>query len=175
MSDSESGFFFMCNRIKLAKDISLQLFCTAAGDFLGSNYWILNIELLYYYRVRPPSFDIVHHKLSCSNISRTVWPRITTFYMDIHTDLLYSNNRYDVTNFFMSEVITKMPPPMASVGISREQFKGSQNFTHLSETVGLTNLPDMKSLAAFLVGCKMQLNNARKCIEQVRPANESNN
>ena len=39
--------------------------------------------------------------------SRTVWPRITKFYTDIHTGSLYGHTGYDVTSYFRSEVIPK--------------------------------------------------------------------
>ena len=60
---------------------------------------------------------------------------------------------YDVIIYFRSEVIggkpSKIPPPTALRGISRERFKlGSWNFTLLSRTTGPTNLPEMTSLAA---------------------------
>ena len=43
---------------------------------------------------------------------------------------------------------TKISPPAASGGISREQKYGSRHFTPLSRTIGLINLPQMTSLAA---------------------------
>ena len=62
------------------------------------------------YYPRLSSFVIIlHHKVSGLNISRTIWPRITTFYSDIHTDLLYSHTSL---NYFRSAFIEvrKMPP-----------------------------------------------------------------
>ena len=50
---------------------------------------------------------IVHHEVSGSYILRMVCARIATFYMDIHTDLVYSNTRYDVTCYYWSLVIAK--------------------------------------------------------------------
>ena len=44
-----------------------------------------------------PSFIIIHHKVSGSNISK-----ITEFYVDIHTDSPCIHNVYDVTNYFQS-------------------------------------------------------------------------
>ena len=42
------------------------------------------------------------------SFSRTVWPRITIFYADIHTDLLNSHTWYDdFMNYFLSEVVMK--------------------------------------------------------------------
>ena len=49
--------------------------------------------------------SVVHHKVSGSYVARTVWRRITKFYMDIHTDPLYSHSGYDVTRYFRSGVI----------------------------------------------------------------------
>ena len=40
---------------------------------------------------------VVHHKLSGSYVSRTTWPRITKFYPDMHTDLVYTGTKYDFT------------------------------------------------------------------------------
>ena len=93
------------------------------------------------------------HEISPSNILRTVWPRITIFYVDIHTDIVYSRTGYDVIISFRSEVTvkkrSKLPPPTASGGISQEWFKlRSRNFTHLLMTIGLTNLPDTTPLTS---------------------------
>ena len=44
----------------------------------------------------------------------------------VHTDLLYNRTGHNITNYFRSEVRrknSKMSPPMASGGISRERFK----------------------------------------------------
>ena len=43
--------------------------------------------------------------MSFSNISKTVQPRITKFYSDIHTDMFYSRTRYDIIIYFRSEAI----------------------------------------------------------------------
>ena len=47
--------------------------------------------------------------------------------MNIHIELLIILNRYDITNYFQSreEKNVEMPPPTASVEISRELFKRS--------------------------------------------------
>ena len=94
--------------------------------------------------------------------------------MDIHTKLVYSHTEYDVTNYFWSDVAKgkkplKMLLPTTWGGISREQFElGSRNSICLSETTGLTNLPDMTSPAA---SCWLQcaIIPAQKCIKLVRP------
>ena len=45
------------------------------------------------------------YKVRQSYISRTLWPKIAKFCVDIHTNLLYVHARYDVTSYFRSEVI----------------------------------------------------------------------
>ena len=106
-------------------------------------------------RHRPRSFVrvFVRREISPSNISRTVWPRITKFYTDIYTDIVYSPTGHRVIIYFRSEVIakklSKIPPPTASCGIYRERFKlASWNFTHFSRTIGPTNLSEVTLLAA---------------------------
>ena len=49
--------------------------------------------------------SFVNHKVSDSNISRTISPRITKFYTDIHTNLLNSHNGYGVSSYFQSAFI----------------------------------------------------------------------
>ena len=64
---------------------------------------------------------------------------------------------------------SKMPPPWASGVISRERFKrGSHNFTCLSWTTGLPNVPDMTSLA---ISGRLQnaIKYCRKMHKRVRP------
>ena len=71
--------------------------------------------------------SFVRHKIGSSNSSKTVWPKITTFYNDIHTDIVYSHTGYDVTIYFRLEVIgekqSKMRSPTALYEISGELFK----------------------------------------------------
>ena len=57
-----------------------------------------------YHRVRWPAFvrSFVRHKVSCSNISITVRPRITKFYTDFLANLLFSHTWYDIPNSFRS-------------------------------------------------------------------------
>ena len=55
--------------------------------------------------VRCRSSSFVHHKVSGSDISRTVWPWI--FYRHIHTHIVYSRVGHDVTNNFRSDVRPK--------------------------------------------------------------------
>ena len=67
---------------------------------------------------------------------------------------LLSTNPPDMTSIstsgqkLLQKKMSKIPPPTASDGISQERFRlGSPNFTHLSATVGLTNLLERTSLA----------------------------
>ena len=85
--------------------------------------------------------------------------------MDIHTDIVYGHTGYDVIIYLRREVIaTKIVENTACGGLSRERFKGgSRNFTHLSRTIGLTNLLDTTSLAA-----SSRLQNAMKYCTKVR-------
>ena len=46
--------------------------------------------------------SIVRHETSSSNISKTVRPRIAKFYVNIHTDIVYSHTGYDVIIYFRS-------------------------------------------------------------------------
>ena len=55
----------------------------------------------------PAFVVVVYHKVSVSNTPRTVWPRITKFYTDIHTDILCCCTEYDVTNYLWSKVVAK--------------------------------------------------------------------
>ena len=45
---------------------------------------------------------LVRREISSSDISKTVWPRITKFYGDIHTDIVYIQTGYDVIICFRS-------------------------------------------------------------------------
>ena len=49
---------------------------------------------------RCPLFVVVHHKMSWSNNSRTIWLRMINFWTDIQTDIPYSRIGYDVTSCF---------------------------------------------------------------------------
>ena len=105
--------------------------------------------------------SFVHHNVSGLNISRIVWPRITKFYTDIHTDLLYSHTGHDVTSYFWSAFI--------EVQKNGQKCRLRQLWVEFLQN-RLTNLPDVSWLAvSFPGGCKMQLNTAQKCIKWVRP------
>ena len=76
---------------------------------------------------------------------------------------------YDVNSYFQSELswkkLFKLPPPTAFDRISWEQSKrGSPNCTHLSGTIGLTNLLNMTWLTS---SCRLQ-NAIKYCTKQVR-------
>ena len=49
----------------------------------------------------------VWHEISSSNISKIVWRRITKFYRDIHTDIVYSHTGHGIITYFRSAVIEK--------------------------------------------------------------------
>ena len=51
--------------------------------------------------------SFVCHEVRQSYVLRTVSPRITKFYTDIHASLLYTHTGYDLIKYFMSEVIAK--------------------------------------------------------------------
>ena len=68
-----------------------------------------------------------------------------------------------------------MPPPTASGGISREQFKrGSRQFTRVSWTISPTNLLDMTSLASS-GRLQIAIKYRTKCAKRVRAAKKLNN
>ena len=99
----------------------------------------------------PVSSSFVIHKLSGSNISRTVRSRIAELY--IYTDMLYSRIAYDVTSYFQWEIIakkpSKMPTPTASDGILESSLSDNhEHFSCLSGGIDTTILTDMTSLAA---------------------------
>ena len=81
------------------------LFCT---DFMQNNVQIhLTWRDLWLVLKSTYLTFVIHHKVSGLNISITVWSRITKFYRNIHTDLLYSHTRYGMSNYIRSEVIVK--------------------------------------------------------------------
>ena len=96
---------------------------------------------------------VVHHMVSGSYISRTVWPRITKFPADIiRTGLIYNHIVYDVTDYFRSQIVAKVTVKNATwVGFgsnfSRTR-KARTKFYTLVGPIGLTNLPDITSPAA---------------------------
>ena len=46
--------------------------------------------------------SFVRHEISSSNVSKTVWPRITKYYRDNHTDMVDNQTGYDVIIYFRS-------------------------------------------------------------------------
>ena len=110
----------------------------------GCGFWYIVCKAFLPYVIGFNMF--VWHEISSSNISRTVLPSITKFYRDIHTDIPTSSHTgwrdylLPVASY-KSEKRTKIPPLAVLGGISGEWFKqGSRNFTHLSRTIGFTNL-----------------------------------
>ena len=96
-------------------------------------------------------------------------PGITKLYTSLHTGRVYNHTGYDITGCFQLAVMkvkkrSQMLPPTASGRISREWFKqGLQSVTSLSGTIGLTNLPDMTSLAV-----SSRLQNALYCLNVLK-------
>ena len=85
--------------------------------------------------VRRRSF--VHHKVSGSYISWTVWPRSSKFFTNIHTNVVCCYTGYDVTSCFWSAIkyCTKCVKQVRSAKslIVRPLFKlESQDFTRTS-------------------------------------------
>ena len=100
------------------------------------------------------SSSSIRHTVRQLYISRTVWPSITTFYLNIHTGQVYKNARYDVTSYFRLVVVKvlingrKWRLRRLRVEFLENSFKwGSQNFTSLWWLIGSTNFADMTSLA----------------------------
>ena len=87
------------------------VFCLSLTE--KSNLILWNFKTRQFFKAYMPavrgviSCSFVWHKISSSNILRTIGPRITKFCLDIHTDQLYSYTGYNVTNYFQSEVIVK--------------------------------------------------------------------
>ena len=75
---------------------------------------------------------VVHHKVSASYITITVWPRITKFDRDIHTDPHDNRTRCDVNRYFRSAFIEfrkklpKMPPWTVRIFVARRLAWPSQ-------------------------------------------------
>ena len=99
------------------------------------------------------SFSFVQHEISSWNISRTVvWPRITKFYTDINTDIVYSHTGYDVIIYFWLEVIAKNCRKYCFWWLRAQYLENGSSedeeiFKKLLEDNTLTNLPYMTSLA----------------------------
>ena len=143
----------------------------------GLSFWFfgktLNGVFALCHELRLPLF-VFHHKVRDSNVSRTFWPRITTFHWAIRTGPLFNLSGYDIISFFRSEVIakklSKMPLPMALGLIFTKTFKRwAWHFCTPIEDMSLTNLPDMASLSWFRSAVKYN-NTAQKCVELVRSA-----
>ena len=106
-------------------------------QFLGWVYFYVK-GVSHYWKIGFIMF--VRREINSSNMSKTIWPRITKFYRDIHTNIVYSHTGYEAIIYFRSKIIAKkllkIPLPTASGGISRKWFKlRSRNFTRLSRTI----------------------------------------
>ena len=107
------------------------------------------------------------HQISSSNISRTVWPKITKFYMDNHTEIVYNRTIYDIIIYFRSEVKRKNCRKyrlqwLWAQFLENGSSEDGQILQTLSRTICLTNLPDMTSPAASGRHV-LSLENPRKC------------
>ena len=96
--------------------------------------------------------SFVRDKVSPSNISRTVWPRLTKFHIDIHTDLFY--NTHDMTSLTIIPVGSCLEKTCWNYRLQRLLVEFLENgsstitkFIHLSGIIGSTNLSDMTSSA----------------------------
>ena len=126
----------------------------APKRFLGKTPWAFRaIGML-----RQCSF--FRHEISPSNISKTVWPRITKFYTVILTDILYSQTEYDVIICFQSEVIGENSRKYRLLRLRCNFLRTVQ--ARIMGTSGSTNLPEMASLAP-----SDQLQNAIKYYRKV--------
>ena len=91
--------------------------------------------------------------------------------MDVCAELVYSHTGYGITGYFRLEVIVvrKTTENAASdcfwSNFSRTGYGTIKIFAHLSETIGLTKLLDMTSLA---VSCQLQ-NATKYCARCVIP------
>ena len=105
-------------------------------------------------------------KMRQSYISKTVWPRITKFYVNIRSRQIYNQTWYDVTMYFRSEVIDVRKRAVNDVfdGFNLE----SRKLAHASIPTSWSTIPDMTSLTTS-VGSYRSLKNGLKCrIRQLR-------
>ena len=113
--------------------------------FLSVIIFMQNADWRFCLMPLPASVFVVHHKVSGLHVSKPVWPRITRFYRDIHTDLVHSYTGYDITSYFWRLWVNFLE-------------NGSSQNNELLQPHKHATPPDMTSLAASSVGCKMQLN-----------------
>jgi len=79
--------------------------CTVLESVIqGVHFLLCNVLDIFapWPRKRGSSRPTVRHEMSSSNIPETVWPRIIKFYVDIHTNIVYSHTGYDVIIYFRS-------------------------------------------------------------------------
>ena len=112
----------------------------------------MNLPFIIRWNSRIRSVDT---KLAPRIAQELFWPRITKFYVDIHTVIIYSHTGYDVIINFRSKVAAKNCWKYRLVWLRVEFIENglcigriTEFFTHLSRTIVLTNLPVMTSPAA---------------------------
>ena len=105
------------------------------------------------------SFD--RHKMRQSYISRTVWRRITEFYVNINTGQLYNQTQQDITSYFQSESVDvpKMAENDACEGFNLE----SLNLTNVSICRRCEQPCRIWRHWLLPVGCSRSLKSGRKC------------
>ena len=89
---------------------------------------------------------------------RSLQPRINKIDTNIHTDVLNSHTEYDVNGYLLPVSSYRSSKNGRKCRLRRLRMEfvenglylvpGPPNFACLSATIGLTNLPDMMSLAA---------------------------
>ena len=109
--------------------------------------------------------SFAHHKVRQSYILRTVWPRITRFYTDMHTDLIDICTRYDATSCFRWLQVEFLENGLCEYQQILHAYRG-QSAPQTCWIWCHQLLP---------VGCKTQLNTAQKCVKWVRADQECNN
>ena len=111
---------------------------------------------------------IVHHTVSGSDISKMVWPWITTFYRYIHTDILYSHIGYDLNSCGnYCEETRKCRLRWLHFEFLKNVL--SEDCQILQTCLGLLASHRCRIWHHLLlpVSCKMHLNTAEKCMKWV--------
>ena len=109
-----------------------------------------------------------------SNISKTVWARITKFYSHIHIDIVYSRAGYDVMIYFRSEVIGENSRIYRFLRLRVEFLDNGSIQDHevshaYRRQVALRTCPKWRQ-QLIPVACKMLLNTTEMCGKRVRNA-----
>ena len=104
---------------------------------------------------------VIHHKVSNLYISRMIWPRVTKYDMDIHTDQLYSQTGCDIIGYFLSEVIgkrlSKMSPSMALLDFCHQRLPPHQNLAITTEFFHVQNLGQYLTLNLAQMSWKLTI------------------